>query len=187
MFYLNIISQVTFLVFTRFFKFRTLRERYNLGGNKRYEIDWLEFVQDDFVWWSLPFVEFALCIICQFVRNKNSFNINGTIILTLVNQLVGLVLMIYVFFSKIELRKNIFISIALLHFTILLADTFIYYFHGDEKTTFWLNYMTFFFFLQIGKYIHIAFFYHNLDFSITVWKADYLMRIEIAKLKSEDF
>ena len=47
LFYFNIFGQIGFLLFSRYFSFKTIRERLNLGGNMRYKRDFLEFVQDD--------------------------------------------------------------------------------------------------------------------------------------------
>lgn len=46
-FYFSILAQMIFLLISRCFSFKTMRERLNLGGNMRYRKDFLEFVKDD--------------------------------------------------------------------------------------------------------------------------------------------
>lgn len=51
-FYLNFFSMLVFLVLSRCFKFRTLREKAGLGGNLRNTVDFLDFCQHDVHWIS---------------------------------------------------------------------------------------------------------------------------------------
>ena len=42
-FYFNFLSMLIFVILSRFYKFRTLREKAGLGGNMRNTVDFLEF------------------------------------------------------------------------------------------------------------------------------------------------
>ena len=61
-FYCTIFSLMFFLLFSRFFSFRTLRERMQLGGNMRYRRDFLEFVQEDVHYTLIALTEIGLFI-----------------------------------------------------------------------------------------------------------------------------
>jgi hypothetical protein len=55
LFYYNIAALIIFLIFTRFKRFRTLREKAGFGSNLRYKIDFLDFVKDDIHWFTIIF------------------------------------------------------------------------------------------------------------------------------------
>ena len=56
-FFMTIFGMGFFLIFSRFFKFFTLRERAGYGGASRYSMDYLEFVSEDVHWFLLTFVQ----------------------------------------------------------------------------------------------------------------------------------
>lgn len=61
-FYFSIFSMMIFLVFTRFFSFRTIREQMGYGGNLRYKMDFLEYCKDDIHWVLIYTTELMLMI-----------------------------------------------------------------------------------------------------------------------------
>lgn len=69
-FYFNIISQIVFLVVCRVFEFRTIRDRMQLGGDKRNQIDFLDHVRDDVHWFQIVFTQFGLTIFSLIKREQ---------------------------------------------------------------------------------------------------------------------
>ena len=69
LFYLNMGSLMVFLIFSRVISFKTLKERFGYNGLARYEIDFLEFVQEDIHWVLVVLSQFFLyCFIIRFTK-----------------------------------------------------------------------------------------------------------------------
>jgi len=84
-FYFNLGAQFIFLVASRIVSFRTLAERHDFGGNKRYQIDWLDFVKDDIHWFNILIIEIGLCIYGNSVRaHRDIYNNTTTLILVII-------------------------------------------------------------------------------------------------------
>ena len=71
LFYFGIFGQIIFLLLSRCFSFKTMRERANLGGNMRYRIDFLDFVKDDIHYFLICFIEAMLYIYMNFHSNPD--------------------------------------------------------------------------------------------------------------------
>ena len=71
-FYINIFSQVVFMIVSRVIRFRTTREVLGLGGKKRYEIDWLDFVKEDMHWFSIPCIQLILMLFALHYRAEGN-------------------------------------------------------------------------------------------------------------------
>lgn len=70
-----------FLLFSRFFSFRTIRERMEWGGNMRYKRDFLEFVQDDVHYVVIALSQFLLFV---YVLKHLTHEIDWTVTLAIV-------------------------------------------------------------------------------------------------------
>ena len=59
-----------FLIVSRCFKFRTLKELYGLAVHKRYEADWLDFVKDDVHWFQIWVIHAVLYAMAFYNRTR---------------------------------------------------------------------------------------------------------------------
>jgi hypothetical protein len=50
-FYLNMFGVVFFLFVSTFTQFKTIRDRLNLAGNMRKNLDFLRYASEDLHWW----------------------------------------------------------------------------------------------------------------------------------------
>ena len=80
-FYFSIMALMIFLLFSRFFSFRTIRERMEWGGNMRYKRDFLEFVQDDVHYVVIALSQFLLFV---YVLKHLTHEIDWTVTLAIV-------------------------------------------------------------------------------------------------------
>ena len=151
-----------FLIFTRFKRFRTIRERYKLGGNKRYQIDWLDFVENDIVWWYTAFTEVFLMIACLSVRKHKEINITVNLILVSISMLIYWIGVLIVFFTQIELTLKRLIPLGVVHVGLTATITAILIFSQEAKTNFWCTFLCFYLLLQVCKYIQVI--YLRLNF-----------------------
>ena len=70
-FYFTIFALMAFLLVSRYFSFKTMRERMALGGNMRYRRDFLEFVQEDVHYSLIALMEFFLFLyVIQHLKNE---------------------------------------------------------------------------------------------------------------------
>jgi hypothetical protein len=73
-FYCNFLSMLIFLLLSRIFKFRTLREKAGLGGNLRNTTDFLEFCQDDVHWITFQVTQVFVILIVKLMRQTCAHN-----------------------------------------------------------------------------------------------------------------
>lgn len=89
-----------FLLITRFRTFVTIRERYNLGGFKRFQVDFLDYCKEDIIWWVIAVIK-ALLTIFTFVGKTRSFDRLSSylgMIIIVVHLLVEFLLVFFIFF-----------------------------------------------------------------------------------------
>ena len=107
-FYLSICAQMLFLLISRCFSFKTIRERHSLGANMRNRKDFLEFVKDDIHYLIICLIEFMLYIYMYFhqskVRRAESTGSKALILLHLAFQYL---LLFWVYFKKNQEKRKV--------------------------------------------------------------------------------
>lgn len=102
-FFVNIAATFIFLVFSRCFRFVTLRERSGYGGARRYSMDYLEFVMDDIHWFTLSIVQAFLFVFSLIFKHRKNWT-EGWLLLQVISIAVSIVLdfvlVFLVFFCK---------------------------------------------------------------------------------------
>ena len=76
-FYFNFLSMLIFLVLSRIFKYRTLREKAGLAGNMRNSNDFLEFCQDDIHWITFQVTQLCIIILIELIRSKDNREVHN--------------------------------------------------------------------------------------------------------------
>lgn len=142
MFYFNVFSQMMFLSFSRIVSFYTIRERAGFGGDKRYVIDFLDFCKDDFHWFSIYVIQTCLAVYAYFFRiNASTIDIGFSLTVFIIQNLMELFLLLYVFFQKRELHK---IVIYFCIFTSVVCSLIIlvaFLWLAEKKSLFWSVYL----------------------------------------------
>lgn len=64
-FYLNILSQIVFLLFASCLRFRSSREKEELDGQKRNQQDYLEYVSEDIHWFTFLIMQISIFFFSQ--------------------------------------------------------------------------------------------------------------------------
>ncbi len=101
LFYFTIIGLAIFLLFTRMFSIRTIKERSGFACNERHKIDFLYFVKDDIHWFLVLVSQTFLFIIVM----KNQYN-TAFMIYFIIRYVFFFLVIFYVYFSKIEIYSN---------------------------------------------------------------------------------
>jgi hypothetical protein len=101
LFYFSIVGLAIFLIFTRLFSFRTIKERSGFACNERYKIDFLYFVKDDIHWFLILVSQTFLFISVINVQYNASF-----LIYFIVRYLFFFAIIFYTYFSKKDIYEN---------------------------------------------------------------------------------
>ena len=98
-FYFTIFGLMAFLLVSRSFSFKTIRERMDLGGNMRYRRDFLEFVQEDVHYTLIALMEFALFIYVIFhLQNEITLSAGVSMIIISLHMLFQFILIFFIYF-----------------------------------------------------------------------------------------
>lgn len=130
-FYLNILSLFVFIVFSRCFSFRSLRDTFSKGGIciQRNKIDFLEHCQDDIHWFTVTITQigllgWTLMLLIQTGRfnktNRYAYSLTGIC----TKYLINLICVFELFFKK---HKDIARLVKFRLFISVVVSTFMLY------------------------------------------------------------
>ena len=182
MFYINIASQMLFLTVSRFTRFYTLRERAGFGGNKRYEMDFLDFVKEDFHWFSTIIIQIFLAFFAYFSRIHINMDITLSLICVVIMICIDLILCWYIFFSLKEIKKWVMISLLVLSAITNVCLSFTCIHLTVEFSNFWLSFVLQFIMCHFVAYFIIFINYKSFESYKEGWELDFWMRVEIKKI-----
>lgn len=183
-FYYNVLSQIIFLVVSRFCRYYTLRDRVDLGGEKRYQVDFLDHVKDDIHWFQILCIQVLLCVFSIKKRDPLvQLSITPSFCLICAKLMIGLFTVAYIFFTTKRLNFKQ-VLLPLLAVSVLLTISLAYLLASEytRQGTFWTIYMFESVVISIFIYAQLLLDFRQFGQKVRIWECDYWMRIEIKKL-----
>lgn len=175
-FYFTIFGLMFFLLFSRFFSFRTIRERFGLGGNMRYKRDFLEFVQEDIHYTLIAYTELALFVyVANHLANELDTRTMVSMIVISVHMVATALLNFFVFnrpksiriktktWNQIAMVYSIFQAIVIVFIAVVLSNEI-----GQRR--YWYPYLCVYLLLKITTIINIAYDRSRFEKRLEVWK-----------------
>lgn len=182
-FYFTIFAQMFFLTITKCFSFKTLRERSGFGGNLRYKIDFLFFVQHDIHWFLIIFALKALFIYMLVFKISNWGGKDYLLITVMTIRFISNLVVLYVVYFW---NKNIFEygllqnrKVYLMFGVNLIIDILSCVFLSKfiETNIYWRStYARFDILLRIFMYISVGFEIIYYKAQVNEWKKSYMLR-----------
>lgn len=161
-FYFTIFGLMAFLLFSRFFSFRTMRERLELGGNMRYRRDFLEFVQED-IHYTLIAITEILLFIYVITHLTTAITLWAAISMGLISfhQLCQFFMIFFVYFRPLKSRVStqmlhrIVLSYMALTISLMIYICFMLY--VEQKRRYWYPYLMVYLFMKFSIVCNIVF------------------------------
>ena len=195
-FYFTIFGLMSFLLISRFFSFRTIRERFDLGGNMRYRRDFLEFVQDDVHYSLIAITELALFIyVTTHLANDIDTRTIASMIVISIHIFFQAMLNFLVFYrpKSIKIKSKVWKIIATIYFIFTaMVIIFIAIVLNAEvgQRRYWYPYLCVYLQLKIFTVLSIAYEKGRFEKRLEVWKRQYIVmralnQVELQELVNE--